>query len=244
MYKKIILLLLMLSLMTGCAASTPKDALTLSPESLANRQLQTRRYDTGNDNAVLVAANAVLQDLGFNLDETDPELGVVVASKERDATDGGQVFLLALLGALGNNPNAVNSADSTQKVRVSLVVRPLDKEGDSAATDLSPERIEAVKVRVHDAIYEGLRDNFPKDACENIAKTIAENTADTLANDLDTLLSVKDTPGSTAVRVTFQQVVYNRLGQINVQRQIEDEQIYKEFFEKLSKSLFLESNAI
>ncbi|XXJ20249.1 hypothetical protein ACR42D_12070 [Desulfovibrio caledoniensis] len=244
MYKKIILLLLMLSLMTGCVASTPKDALTLSPESLANRQLQTRRYDTGNDNAVLIAANAVLQDLGFNLDETDPELGVVVASKERDATDGGQVFLLALLGALGNNPNAVNSADSTQKVRVSLVVRPLDKEGESAATDLSPERIEAVKVRVHDAIYEGLRDNFPKDACENIAKTIAENTADTLANDLDTLLSVKDTPGSTAVRVTFQQVVYNRLGQINVQRQIEDEQIYKEFFEKLSKSLFLESNAI
>jgi hypothetical protein len=244
MYKKIILLLLMLSLMTGCVASTPKDALKLSPESLANRQLQTRRYDTGNDNAVLIAANAVLQDLGFNLDETDPELGVVVASKERDATDGGQVFLLALLGALGNNPNAVNSADSTQKVRVSLVVRPLDKEGESAATDLTPERIEAVKVRVHDAIYEGLRDNFPKDACENIAKTIAENTADTLANDLDTLLSVKDTPGSTAVRVTFQQVVYNRLGQINVQRQIEDEQIYKEFFEKLSKSLFLESNAI
>jgi len=244
MYKQIIVLLFMLSLMTGCAASIPKNALQLSPESLAERQLQTRRYDTGNDGAVLIAANAVLQDLGFNLDETDPKLGVIVASKERDANDSGQVFLLALLGALGNNPNAVNSADSTQKVRVSLVIKPLDQQGGKSDTDLSPERIKTVKVRVHDAIYEGLRNKFPKDACENIAKTIAENTADTLANDLDTLLSVKDSPGSIAVRVTFQQVIYNRLGQINVQRQIEDEQIYKEFFEKLSKSLFLESNAI
>ncbi|WP_272700083.1 hypothetical protein [Desulfovibrio sp. Fe33] len=234
----------MLFLTTGCAARIPQDALQLSPESLADRQLQTRQYDTGNDMAVLVAANAVLQDLGFNLDETDPELGVVVASKNRDATDGGQVFLLAVLGALGNNPNAVNSADATQLVKVSLVIRHLDGDSETPDTDLSPERIADVKRRVHDAIYEGLLDAFPKDACESIAKTIAENTANTLANDLDALLAVKDTPGSTAVRVTFQQVIYNKLGQVNSQRQVNDEQIYKEFFEKLSKSLFLEANTI
>jgi hypothetical protein len=34
------------------------------------------------------------------------------------------------------------------------------------------------------------------------------------------------------------------MGQINTQRQINEEQIYKEFFEKLSKSLFLEANQI
>ncbi|WFS61335.1 hypothetical protein LF599_11690 [Pseudodesulfovibrio thermohalotolerans] len=194
--------------------------------------------------AVLVAANAVLQDLGFNLDETDPELGVVVASKNRDATDGGQVFLLALLGALGNNSNAVNSADATQLVKVSLVIRHLDGDGEMPDTDLSPERIADVKQRVHDAIYDGLMDAFPKDARESIARSIAENTANTLATDLDTLLTVKDAPGSTAVRVTFQQVVFNKLGQVNSQRQINDELIYKEFFEKLSKSLFLEANTI
>jgi len=234
----------MLLLTTGCAARIPQDALQLSPESLADRQLQTRRYDTGNEMAVLVAANAVLQDLGFNLDETDPELGVVVASKNRDATDGGQVFLLALLGALGNNPNAVNSADATQLVKVSLVIRHLDGDGEMPDTDLSPERIADVKQRVHDAIYDGLMDAFPKDARESIARSIAENTANTLATDLDTLLTVKDAPGSTAVRVTFQQVVFNKLGQVNSQRQINDELIYKEFFEKLSKSLFLEANTI
>jgi hypothetical protein len=244
MTKRIISLLLLLCVTSGCAAKMPKDAFELSPESMANRQLQTRRYDTGNEEAVLVAANGVLQDLGFNLDETDPELGVVVASKNRDATDGGQVFLLVLLGALGNNPNAANAADATQLVKVSLVVRPLDKEGDSGDTDLSPEKIAAVRTKVHDAIYEGLLDNFAKDTCESIANTIAENTANSLANDLDTLLAVKDTPGSTAVRVTFQQVVFNRMGQINTQRQINEEQIYKEFFEKLSKSLFLEANQI
>jgi len=230
--------------MTGCVASIPKDALLLPPESLANRQLQTRRYQTGNEGAVLVAANAVLQDLGFNLDETSVELGVIVGSKTRDATDGGQVFLLALLGALGNNPNAVNSADATQIVKAAIVVRPLDQEGDEVDTDLSSERILEVQGKVYTALYEGLLETFPKDTCQKIAEVMAKDTADTLANDLDTLLSVKETVGNTAVRVTFQRVVFNKIGQINAQVQIDEVQIYQEFFEKLSKSLFLEANQI
>lgn len=244
MLKKIIALLLLLVATTGCAAKVPQDALQLSPESLANRQLQTRRYETGNEEAVLIAANAVLQDLGFNLDETSPELGVIVASKNRDATDGGQIVMLALLGALGNNPNAMNGADATQLVKVSLVVRPLDGNDEAAATDLSIEKIDEIKTKVYNAIRDGLTDAFPNDTSTRLAKIIAENTADTLANDLDTLLSVKDAPGNTAVRVTFQQVIFNQLGQINSQRQIIDEAIYREFFEKLSKSLFLEANQI
>lgn len=243
--KKIIpALVCLLLLTTGCVPKVPKDALQLPPESIANRQLQTRKYETGNEEAVLIAANAVLQDLGFNLDETSMELGVVVGSKTRDATDGGQVFMLALIGALGNNPNAVNSADATQIVKASLVIRPLDKEGDDPDTDLSPEEISAVKSKVYKVLYEGLLENFPKDTCEKIASIMAEDTADTLANDLDTLLSVKETPGNTAVRVTFQQVVFNQLGQINSQTQINDIEIYQEFFEKLSKALFLEANQI
>jgi len=229
--------------MTGCAPKIPLEALQLPPESLANRQLQTRQYQTGNEDAVLVAANAVLQDLGFNLDETSVELGVVVGSKTRDASDTGQKFMLALLGALGNNPNAVNSADATQLIKASLVVRSLDQEGE-VDTDLSSERIEEVREKVFNALYEGLLENFPKDTCTRIAKTMAEDTADTLANDLDTLLTVKDAPGNTAVRVTFQRVVFNQLGQINYQSQINEVDIYKEFFEKLSKSLFLEANQI
>jgi len=236
--------LLLISLLAyGCVQKIPQEAMQLPPESLANRQLQTRIFQTGNEDAVLVAANAVLQDLGFNLDETCVELGVVVGSKTRDATDAGQVFLLALLGGLGNNPNAVNAADATQIIKVSLVVRGLDQEGE-VDTDLSQERIAAVREKVHDAIYNGLLEKFPKDTCERVAKTMAEDTAERLANDLDTLLSVKDSPGNTAVRVTFQRVVFNQIGQVNAQSQIADVDIYKEFFEKLSKSLFLEANAI
>jgi len=234
----------LIAILAGCAPKIPQDAFQLSPESLANRQLQTRFFDTGNEEAVLIASNAVLQDLGFNLDETSVELGVVVGSKSRDATDNGQVFLLALLGALGNNPNATNAADATQLIKASLVVREITKEGEKAETDLSPERIEAVRQRVYDALYQGLLEQFPKDTCERIAKAMAEETADTLANELDTLLTVKDTPGTTAVRVTFQQVVFNKLGQINTQLQLNDPELYTEFFEKLSKSLFLEANQI
>lgn len=231
-------------LMTGCAAKVPQDALLLPPESMANRQLQTRLYETGNEGAVLVAATAVLQDLGFNLDESSQELGVIVASKTRDATDQGQVFLLALVGALGNNPNAVNSADATQIVKVSLVVRPLDQEGDAPDTDLSPEKIKEVQNRVYVAIHDGLLESFPKDMCEKIARAMAEDTAETLTDELDTLLSIKDIPGQTAVRVTFQRVIFNQLGQINSQTQINETDVYQEFFEKLSKSLFLEANQI
>eukprot|EP00828_Plagiopyla_frontata_P011399 TRINITY_DN16307_c0_g1_i2.p1 TRINITY_DN16307_c0_g1~~TRINITY_DN16307_c0_g1_i2.p1 ORF type:complete len:232 (+),score=61.56 TRINITY_DN16307_c0_g1_i2:401-1096(+) len=220
----------LIAILAGCAHKIPQEALQLSSESLANRQLQTRFFDTGNEEAVLIASNAVLQDLGFNLDETSVELGVVVGSKSRDATDTGQVFLLALLGALGNNPNATNVADSTQLIKASLIVREITKEGEKSETDLSPERIEAVRQRVYDALYQGLLEQFPKDTCERIAKAMAEETADTLANELDTLLTVKDTPGTTAVRVTFQQVVFNKLGQINTQLQLNDPELYTEFF--------------
>lgn len=244
--KRAIILLAAMLLMVGCVPKVPKDALLLSPESLANRQLQTRHYETGNADAVLVAANAVLQDLGFNLDETSVELGVVVASKQRDATDQGQEILLLLLGSLAQNPNAVNQADAVQIVKVALVVRALDgdDESEESVQELSSEDIEQMREKVYSALYDGLQERFPDDVCENVAKTLAQNTADTLANDLHSFVPVGEMRGETAVRVTFQRAVLNRLGQLSYQEQINDETIYKEFFEKLSKSLFLEANQI
>lgn len=239
---RLLITLLMLLFMVGCTAKVPKEALQLPPETLENRQLQTRYYETGNERAVLVAANAVLQDIGFNLDETAPELGVIVGSKMRDATDGGQLVLLAFLGALGNNPNAVNMADATQKVKVSLVVRPLASDQDKK--NLSPALAEQLRDEVYTVLYEGLKKEFPHPASEKIARAMAKDTAETLTGDLDSLLTAQDRPGRTAVRITFQQVVFNKLGQINSQRQINDSKIYSEFFEKLSKSIFLEANQI
>lgn len=39
---------------TGCA-TIPKDALSLSPESLAQRQMQTRKYETKDEAKILAA---------------------------------------------------------------------------------------------------------------------------------------------------------------------------------------------
>ena len=49
----------------GCQ-SIPKDALSLSPEALAERQLQTRKYETKDEAKILAACAGLLQDLGFN----------------------------------------------------------------------------------------------------------------------------------------------------------------------------------
>jgi len=80
-----------LILLCGCQTGTPKEALTLSPGSLEDRQLQTRTFATGDEGEVLSAVASALQDLGFNLDESEVGLGLLVASQTRDATDGGQI---------------------------------------------------------------------------------------------------------------------------------------------------------
>jgi hypothetical protein len=48
----------------------------------------------------------------------------------------------------------------------------------------------------------------------------------------------------TVVRVSFQRVVRNDRGLASRQESIVEPQIYRDFFDKLSQSLFLEANAI
>jgi hypothetical protein len=162
--------------LTGCSSSIPKDALILSPTSLQERQLQTRRFDGSDEPKMLSAVAGVLQDLGFNLDESETKLGLVVASKKRSAVSAGQVAL-AILAALGGSSVAT---DKEQVVRASVVVRP-------------------------------------------------QST---------------DNPNVRIVRVTFQRVIWNTQGQVTKREAIVDKQIYTEFFDKLSKAVFLEAQAI
>ena len=87
-----------------------------------------KQYDTQKEDEIITACAGVLQDLGFTLDDSETELGLVVASKNRDATDAGQVALATLavmLGALGGgSSNAFAAIDSVQKIRASVVSKP------------------------------------------------------------------------------------------------------------------------
>jgi hypothetical protein len=167
-------------LVAGGCATIPPDALVLSPESLELRQLQTRRIDGIGEKALLNASAGVLQDLGFNIDESETKLGVIVASKDRSAMNAAQVagaIAVALLGAY-------MPVDKTQKIRVSLVTRP------ALASDGSIQ------------------------------------------------------PDSQFIRITIQRIVWNTENQVTRIESIEEPLIYQEFFEKLSKSIFLEVQQI
>lgn len=162
--------------LAGCQ-TIPKDALKLSPESLEKRSLQTRTYEGISEADILYASAGVIQDLGFNIDESETKLGVIVGSKERDATEAGQVAAAVLVALLGGGNMAI---DKNQKLRVSLVVRPTHESDD--------------------------KKHF--------------------------------------VRVTFQRMVWNTQGQVTRIEGLDQPEMYQEFFDRLSKAVFLEGHKI
>ena len=117
----------------GCTQSIPKEALALSPQSLEYRQLQTRRFDTEDEKRLLSASAGLLQDLGFNIDESETQLGVIVASKDRDATESGQVAGAVIIAILFG---VVPAIDKEQKIRASVVTREHEVGGERKGTSL------------------------------------------------------------------------------------------------------------
>lgn len=163
-------------LTTACQSTIPKDALVLTKESLATRQLQTRKYDTKDEAKVLSAVAGVLQDMGFTLNESQMALGVISASKTRSAVDAGQQVVAIALALLGGG---VTATDEQQVMQASVTTAPVGGRMDQIA-----------------------------------------------------------------VRVTFQRIVYNTNGQVSKAESLQDKEMYQGFFEKLSKSIFLEAQEI
>jgi hypothetical protein len=163
--------------LAGCAEGIPKDALTLAPRSLEQRQIESRRFDGIQEEKLLAACAGVLQDLGFNIDESETKLGLIVSSKDRSATDSGQVAAAVLLAVL---TGTVTPVERNQKIRASLAVRPA-----------GPGRLD-----------------------------------------------------SHIVRITLQRIVWNTENQITRQEWLKDPKLYQEFYEKLSKAVFLEAQEI
>jgi hypothetical protein len=170
------LALFVTSLTAACQKHIPEDALKLNPESLQERQVQTRVFQTSDEAMVLNACAALLQDLGFNLEESESRLGVIVGSKDRSAVQTRQVIGALLVTVLTGTPVPW---EKNQKMRMCVVTRPIGEE------------------------KKGI-----------------------------------------AVRVTFQRIVWNTNNQVTRRECLTDPKMYQEFFDKLSKSLFLEAQQV
>ena len=175
----LILGIVSVAILSACAPRIPKEALQLSPESLALRQLQTRRFETKDEKALLASGAALLQDLGFTIEASSTEVGLIVVSKDRSAVEAGQVatsIFIGLLTAAVGAPVFI-PWDEKQKMRASLVTRPYGPNNEN-----------------------------------------------------------------TLVRITFQRVVWNTKKEISKTEPLNDPQFYQEFFDKLSKAVFLQAH--
>lgn len=120
--------LALLMLLTGCVAHTePADLFQLTAETPKHRAMQTRIFETPNEKELLSASAAVLQDLGFQVEESVREVGFLRATKERSAREYGQyiqraLYLVLSLGKL------LTPVDLHQKIAAGLITRPLNQE--------------------------------------------------------------------------------------------------------------------
>ncbi len=111
---------IVVAVLSACQQGMPKEALDISQVTVEQRRLQSRMFDTPDESRVLSASAAVLQDLGFNIDESETDLGLIVASKDRSAVEADQVVAAVLLAIIGVNLDI----DKKQQIRVSLVTKP------------------------------------------------------------------------------------------------------------------------
>ncbi|MGH8660406.1 MAG: hypothetical protein ACREUB_01435 [Burkholderiales bacterium] len=139
----------------ACAPGTGKDEMQPRPELLAERKLQTRRFEGISEQKLLAASIGVLQDLGFTMAVSDVELGLATGVKDRDAKApdqrAGMIVLLILVAISGAQPPAAGDVlKEEQKIRVQLTTRPV------------PGAVGAWEVRV--TFYRLLRQPFVSEA--------------------------------------------------------------------------------
>ena len=127
--------LALLGLCAGCVRPIrPEEFFQLAPESAAHRAMQTRIFETADATELLSASAAVLQDLGFEVEESVRELGFLRAAKERSAREYGQditrviVWILTTPLIMGNSVPLMIPVDLHQKIAATLVARPINRE--------------------------------------------------------------------------------------------------------------------
>jgi hypothetical protein len=120
--------LLLSSQLAGCVTPTqPVELFQLTEESPRNKAMQTRFFETKDEVELLSASAVVLQDLGFQVEESVRDVGFLRATKERSAREYGQdigrlfTFLLSLGGF-------IMPVDLHQKIAATLIARPINPE--------------------------------------------------------------------------------------------------------------------
>lgn len=134
MMKKFLFVSLFAMFLVGCATGPSPEAFLVSADQLARRNIETRKYEGISEEDLITASANVLQDLGYTLDNSETKLGMLLASKQRDATNAGQVAASIVLALLGGRATPV---DRDQTIRVSLVVRP---QYSSESESIDPEK--------------------------------------------------------------------------------------------------------
>lgn len=166
-------------LLTGCAH--PASQMLASPENmLAQRQLQTRQYESADEERILMSCTALLQDMGFQIDEGAARLGVVLGSKMRDAnplTPGQRVAVgAAALGLVAGGytaPLAMLLVDKMKtkpvRIEVGVFTRKIGAEGGRVAvriifreTGYTDGRPGPPRIIVDAAIYQEAFDRLSK----------------------------------------------------------------------------------
>jgi hypothetical protein len=137
-------LLLVVGVCTSGCAGTPEAAYRLPPSTLDVRAMQTRSFEVSDEADIIGASVALLQDMEYNVDEVEPALGLLTASKTVDADSASQkaglialdvlAGVFATLGGGGAGSSAYMSADDRIDLDLTLVVLPsLAREGDYTA---------------------------------------------------------------------------------------------------------------
>lgn len=110
----------------GCQPSANQVAMQIgkpSQSAVSVRSLQTRRFDTLDEAAILGATIETIQDLGFTVTESSKDVGLVVASKQRDAEESGQVAGAIMMTILfGTQP----IWDKEQTIQITVTATPIE----------------------------------------------------------------------------------------------------------------------
>jgi hypothetical protein len=139
-------------LFSGCVQMPKVETFfQLTPESAQHRALQTRMFETSDEKELLSASAAVLQDLGFQIEESRPDVGMLRAAKERGAREYGQEILQGFIVALTTASVAIGGkivvipVDVHQQISATLVTR-------RSETDASRF---SVRILFHRSVWKG-----------------------------------------------------------------------------------------